>query len=91
MLAAPDWPRVRVSLIEATSWTVAWSPRRDRVAVGIDGGDVWVIDLGERGAPRTRLVTGHQPNVMTAAFSGDGARLATGGAEGTVCVFDLDA
>lgn len=90
-MATGDEQRVLKDLGDSISWAVAWSPRGERVAVGVDGGDVFVIDLGEPGAPPTRLITGHQPNVMTAAFSDDGKRLATGGAEGTVCVFDLDA
>jgi WD40 repeat protein len=90
MATGDEW-LVLKDLGNSISWAVAWSPRRDRIAIGGDDGDVFVIDLGQPGAPRTRLITRHQPNVMTAAFSSDGARLATGGSEGAVCVFDLDA
>lgn len=78
------------------SWAMAWSAQGDRLAVGADGGDVYLVELDDpkqpaAGAHVTRLRTGHRPEVNAVAFSGDGTLLVTGGAEGTIRVFELGA
>ena len=79
---------------DTISWAVAWSAAGDRLAVGSDGADVWLFDIDDPAAkqPRvraTRLQTDHRPQVASVAYSGDGMVLATGGAEGSVKVFEL--
>lgn len=79
---------------DTISWAVAWSAAGDRLAVGSGGADVWLFDIDDPAAkqPRvraTRLQTDHRPQVASVAFSGDGMVLATGGAEGSVKVFEL--
>jgi WD40 repeat protein len=79
---------------DTLSWAVAWAPQHHRLAVGKDDGDVCVFELDDPAAKRPRihctlLKTGHRPRVASAAFSGDGTAIATGGAEGTIKLFTL--
>jgi WD40 repeat protein/tRNA A-37 threonylcarbamoyl transferase component Bud32 len=86
---------VFVGAHEAEVFTVAVSPDGERVVSG--GGDpggihndndlrVWALD-GEPGA-EPLLLEGHSGPVMAAAFSPDGARIASSGAEGRIIVWD---
>lgn len=89
-------PRLELTQLGSTlSPAVAWSAQLERLAVGIEGGDVVVVEFtAARVNPRvhvTRLETGHRSDVRTAAFSSDGTRIAVGGADGSVQIFDLGA
>ncbi|MGL4552623.1 MAG: WD40 repeat domain-containing protein, partial [Gemmataceae bacterium] len=71
-----------------TPWALAPRPTRDELAVGaLDGSlSVWG---GATGARRWR-VAAHTGNVNAAAYSADGATLATAGADGTLRLWAAD-
>jgi YD repeat-containing protein len=68
-------------------WYAAWSPDDKAIAIGLDDGQVRLVDP-TTGATLASLFGHHGPAVVT-AFSPDGRTLAAGGADGTALVWDV--
>jgi len=75
------WP------IQGTIWSDAWSPDGTTFAVAYGDGRIMLVDSGT-GAVRGALV-GHKGPAIGVGFSPDGRRLAAGGSDGTVLVWDV--
>jgi WD40 repeat protein len=70
---------------QGPSWDVAWSPDGQRLAAGqvLKEALVWLVSTGEL---LLRLV--HSGSVTSVVFAADGARLATGGHDGAIRIWD---
>src|SRR5262249_33337489 len=74
--------------LEATAFTLAFSPTSDVLAAGCDDGKVWLTYLRNRGG-YTRLPLDDDVNCL--AWSADGKRLACNGAENcAITIWDVD-
>ena len=65
---------------------VAFSPDGKRLASGIDGNTVKILDAAS--GQELLALRGHTRGVMCVAFSPDGKRLASGSADKTVRIWD---
>jgi dipeptidyl aminopeptidase/acylaminoacyl peptidase len=78
-------PAVQVARQPGPSWDVAWSPDGRTVASGqvLKEALVWRVTDGE-----LLLRLAHSCSVTSVTFAGDGARLATGGHDGAIRLWD---
>ena len=67
-------------------WSLAFSPKGDRIAAGRGNGDVLLWST-EDGAP---VRFPHHGGVWTVAFSANGDRIATGGVDDVIRVWDVE-
>lgn len=65
----------------------AWSPDGRFAALALNDKSVAIIDVGAKAVVRT--LTGHSKAVSTVAWSADGTRLLTGGADASAMVWDV--
>ncbi|MGH8546150.1 MAG: P-loop NTPase fold protein, partial [Gammaproteobacteria bacterium] len=72
----------------AACFACAVHPDGDRIAVALGNGEIAVVDASS-GAVRGHLI-GHDSEVWSLAFSREGTRLLSGGADGTVRVWAFD-
>lgn len=77
--------------LEGRVTDLAWPSEGDRLAVARSDGSVSLLACGER-APLRELETfrGHKGAVLSLAWSGDASVLASGGEDGTVCLWSPD-
>jgi WD40 repeat protein len=66
--------------------SVAWSPDSKAVAIGRETGHILIRDLTQN---RLRVFAEHLHPVLDVAWSSDGTRLASGGADSSVIVWDV--
>ena len=62
-----------------------WADFLPTLDLGSHVAEVWDFASGEH----VRSLAGHSGSVVTAAFSADGSRLASGGADGSVRIWDV--
>jgi hypothetical protein len=68
---------------------LAFTPDCRYFVYGLNSGELAIYDLSERKEPLT--VPAHRGDVRSLAFSSDGARLASGGADSTSLIWDFSA
>ncbi len=68
-------------------WEVAFSPAENRLAVGLNSGDIAIWDVATR-TEKYRL-RGHEKHIRHLAYSGDGKRMVSCSADGTLRVWDM--
>jgi WD40 repeat protein len=71
-----------------TLTAVAFTPDGNGVVVGDSTGGVWVVDIATKAAPRR--FEGHKGEVLALAVSADGKKIASGAADATVLIWNLD-
>jgi len=80
--------RRELTLAVGTVDSLAYAPRGDELAVGLNDGRLLVIDSSRPTAQATPLVSNHG-GVWSLAFDPSGSTLAAGGQDGTVSLWDL--
>lgn len=78
----PNGSRQIIKILDAPTISLALSPDGQMLAIGSETGRIWLLRASD-GAILKELV-GHMGWVNSLAFSSDGTRLASGGADGTV-------
>jgi WD40 repeat protein/basic membrane lipoprotein Med (substrate-binding protein (PBP1-ABC) superfamily) len=96
---------VRLRLWETSTWTqlrswtagsgqavyaVDFSPDSKRVAVGLSTGAAVIGEIGPDGLMNTIEISAHKGSLWDLAFSPDGTRLVTAGADGAARVWDVE-
>lgn len=71
---------------DSAVWSLAFSPKGDRIAAGRGNGDVLLWNMAD--GARARIP--HHGGVWTLAFSANGDRIATGGVDDVVRVWDVE-
>ena len=65
----------------------AWSPNGNLIAIGLLSGK---IHLHHKARPEQRVIFGsHGTNISTLTFSGDSSKMASGGRDGTIDIWDI--
>lgn len=94
-VVAPDGARYPLPLDDkqdAIPWCYSFLPAKDGEPVRLAVGHYWgvsVFELTERGPRRTRMLTGHQGEVMALAVSADGDWLVSASNDQTIAAFSL--
>lgn len=78
----PNGSRQIIIILDAPTISLALSPDGQTLAIGSETGRIWLLRAAD-GTPLKDL-DGHMGRVNSLAFSSDGTRLASGGADGTV-------
>jgi len=86
--APNDYEMIREVSIGETAWSLAFGADGDVLAAGTAGRGVEIIRAGT-GRIEASL-PGHSDQVVSVAWSADGARLASGGWDGTARIWDLE-